>query len=108
MVFDVVVINSWDVMMFIVRYHMSAGLPQEEKKCDPGDMEAYVGEPVELGITGITIHTKEDREIFVLDVESRDLKYLRKAIGLKYNKKPTPRISICSSYIYVVLSFEFI
>ena len=78
---------------------MSACMPREEKWCDPLNMEAYVGEPVELGITGITIHAKEDKEILVLDVDSKDLKYMRKAIGLKYNKKLTPQISICSRYI---------
>ena len=78
---------------------MSVCLPFEEMELDYWDLMNMKDEPAQLWVMGVTIHEKEGQDILVLDIACKQLRYLRRGIGLSpRHKKMTPHVSVCSRF----------
>ena len=54
----------------------------EEMELDYLDL-MNMKEPAQLWLKGVTIHEKEGQDILVLDIACKQLRYLRRGIGLR-------------------------
>ena len=78
---------------------MSVCLPFEEMQLDYWDLVEWNDDPAHLWIKGVTIHEKDGQEMLVLDLACKNLRHLRRGIGLKFrHKKMMPHDTVCSRF----------